>query len=282
MQRTDATTAPLRPPCANGPSGQPRRVGVEIEFAGLTVADAAQLVHDLFGGEMEEQGAHRVRLRASRFGDFTIELDASVAHSKHDPDRDPDDTLNEIEDKARNALGHVIAGTVPTEIVCPPIAWNRLGALDEMVDALRKAGAKGTQDAPHFSFGVHLNPEVAEESADYALRHLRAYAILEAWLRAEIDIDPTRRVLPHIDPFPREYLQSLMAPDYAPDLQQLIRDHVAGNPTRNRGLDMMPLWRHLDEATLLDALDDASLVKARPTFHYRLPNASLSDERPER
>jgi len=264
------------PPEALNADGERRRVGVEIEFANVTVRDSAALVEDLFGGTQEPESDHRVVISGTRFGDFNVELDWQGAHKKND-DAMQAETEIDLEGSARAIAGHVVAGLVPTEVVCPPIPWNELDALNALFDALRAAGAEGTEAGLLYGFGLHLNPEVAEQSADYALRHLQAYAILEEWLRREIDIDPMRRALPHIDPFPPDYLRRIMPDDYAPDLKPLIREYAEGNQTRNRGLDMTPLFRHLDEDTLLSAMQDCGLIKARPTFHYRLPDARLSE-----
>ena len=268
---------PTPPPVPDTASGQPRRVGVEIEFSGLTVADSAALVHKSFGGTLIPHSEHRFTIEGTPYGDFTAELDAQIVHKTFGQDpKNPD--LEELEVHARAILGHAISIVVPAEIVTPPQPWNTLGELTPLIHALRAHGAEGTEDAPLFGFGLHLNPEVGSEDADWALRHLQAFVILEEWLRDAVHVDATRKILPHIDPFEDDFKAFLLRPDYAPDTARLIRDYVRFNPTRNRGLDMLPLFRHLDEATLTDALDDLDLVKARPALHYRLPNASLGDE----
>lgn len=272
---------PTPPPVRNNAKGDPRRVGVEIEFAGVTVRDAARLVHDHFGGQIDQPSAHRAKITDTPFGDFTVELDAQVVHpdgaAEGKGDLGEKILGKDFDARAREALGHAVSALVPCEIVAPPIPWDRLGELNPLCDALRGAGAEGTDANPLYGFGLHLNPEVAEESAAYALKHLQAFVILADWLRECIEIDPTRRLLPHIDPFPKAYIKRILRPDYAPDLETLIRDYAADNPTRNRELDMTVLFRHLDEDTLVAVMDDVDLIKARPTFHYRLPNASLSD-----
>ena len=100
--------------------------------------------------------------------------------------------------------------------------------------------------------------------------------LLSDWLRGEIDVDPTRKLLPHTHPFPAAYLRKILDADYAPELDALIRDYVSLNPTRNRELDMLPLFAHLAPDTLDKFIED-DRIKARPTFHYRLPNTELSD-----
>jgi len=276
MAHKHPKSKPTPPPVPTVPSGALRRVGVEVEFANVTVLQAAKLVQQEFGGTYTPDSEHRVAVEGTRFGNFTVELDAQIVHKTLGLDPENSD-LQEIESRARDILGHALAVVVPAEIVSPPIPWYELDQLTPLIDALRDNDAEGTEAAPVYGFGLHLNPEVAEETADFALRHLQAYAILEDWLREAIQIDPTRKLFPHIDPFPDDYKARILDPNYAPTLKSLIRDYVRDNPTRNRGLDMMPLFRHLDAETLLADLQDASLIKARPTFHYRLPNASLAD-----
>ena len=264
------------PPFSKTSTGHDRRVGVEIEFANVSVLETASLIEELYKGEQRVESEHRVTVENTVFGTFTVELDWQGIHKTTiQPGNDPIKT--ELDKVTRTAIGHAASLVVPTEIVCPPIPWRDLDALDSLFDRLRLAGAQGTEEAAFYGFGLHLNPEVAEETVDYILRHLRAYSILEDWLRDRIEIDLTRQILPHVAPFPAEYVRQILAENYSPDLVTLMRDYISSNPTRNRGLDMLPLFRHLNEKTLMSSLDDASLVKGRPTFHYRLPNAQLSN-----
>ncbi|OBX33760.1 putative amidoligase enzyme [Halomonas elongata] len=38
----------------------------------------------------------------------------------------------------------------------------------------------------------------------------------------------------------------MLDPDYQPDLRTLIDDYLEYNPTRNRELDLLPLFAYLD------------------------------------
>ena len=272
---TKDTSAVETPPRRHNADGETRLVGVEIEFANVDVGRTASIVCDLYGGEQDIKSPHHVSVRDTSLGDFEIELDWQGAHKANTADEAY--RFADVEGRVREALGHAVTDLVPAEVVCPPIPWDRLGELRALFDELREFGAEGTDERLLYGFGLHLNPEVAEVSTDYAFRNLQAYVILEEWLRETINIDVTRRMLPHINSFPDRYLRLLSCDSYSPDMKTLIHDYTTENQTRNRGLDMMPLFRHLDEATLLASFKDANLVKARPTFHYRLPNAQLSD-----
>ncbi|APX92287.1 amidoligase enzyme [Halomonas sp. 1513] len=274
------------PPTPQTVEGQTRRVGVEIEFAGITPANAAQLVCELFGGQVVVLSPHRLKVEGTRWGEFGIELDAQVAHpdakvidqapiSDAEWDRQRHQMRVEFHNKTRELIGDVVAGLVPTEIVCPPVPWDQLDALDALFDALRVHGAKGTDASLLYGFGLHLNPEVPDLGVDSILAHLRAYLLLAEWLRDQIDIDITREVLPHANPFPKAYAILVLDPDYRPDLDTLIGDYIQHNPTRNRELDLFPLFGYL-RPDYPDAMFSDALIKPRPTYHYRLPNAQLS------
>jgi hypothetical protein len=277
---------PLPPPEPRNPDGETRRVGVEIEFAGLPPVETARLVRDLFGGEVVTKSAHRLKVQGARWGDFAIELDTQYAH--------PDDSVvnaypkddSELErhrhqmrvdfhTRTRELIGDVVTGLVPTEIVCPPVPWDELEILDGLFTALREHGAKGTDASLLYGFGLHLNPEVASLEVGYLVDHLRAYLLNARALREQIDVDITREMLPHANPFPKAYALKVLDPGYAPDLDTLIDDYLEHNPTRNRELDLFPLFAHLRPDNPHELLHER-LVKARPTFHYRLPDARLS------
>ncbi|ERS87778.1 amidoligase family protein [Halomonas sp. PBN3] len=277
---------PQPPPEPRNSDGETRRVGVEIEFAGLHPHDTAEQVRERFGGEVVVVSPHRLKVEGTRWGTFTIELDTQYAH----PDaevleaRPKDDSewerqrhqmRVEFHNRTRELIGDVVTGLVPTEIVCPPIPWDELGELDTLFTALREHGAKGTEESLLYGFGLHLNPEVPSLEVASLRDHLRAYLLLAEWLREQIDVDITREVLPHANPFPKAYALKVLAADYAPDLDTLIADYLADNPTRNRELDMTPLFAHL-RPDYPHELFRNRLVKARPTFHYRLPDARLS------
>ncbi len=254
------------PPHLNTEEGTPRRVGVEIEFGGLNVATSSALVAEVFGGTRETRSAHRHKVTGTPIGDFEIELDARVVH----PGADADD----LERETKRVIGDLSTGLVPTEIVGPPAAIDSLTQFDSLIEKLRDAGAEGTSQGLTYAFGVHLNPEAPSLAATDIVRMLRAYLLMSPLLRRRIGVDALRRMLPYVDPFPTKYARRVINPDYAPEMEALIDDYITENPTRNRELDMLPLFAHIDEDRVRSQLDDP-LIQARPTYHYRLPNTNL-------
>ncbi len=262
------------PPRLTAPDGSPRRVGVELEFADLDAPSAARLVRDLYGGEITVENPHRCRVRNTRLGDFAVELDMRSAHPKKG-DAEPG-ALDAFLEKLRPLWGSIGSLVMPFEIAAPPVPFERLPELEVLVTGLRDRGAAGTGASPLFAFGLHFNPEVAATDADYVLDHLKAFLVLSPWLRAQIRVDPTRRMTGFIAAFPVEYAVKVTDPAYRPDMDTLIADYLEANPTRNRELDLFPLFAHLNPEALSAKITDPH-VRPRPTFHYRLPNARIGD-----
>ncbi|MFN3613795.1 MAG: amidoligase family protein [Rubrimonas sp.] len=259
--RWDAPPQPLRQ------DGQTRRVGVEIEFAELPVPQAAAVVAATLGGVLTAEGPQRLRVTGGDLGDFTVELDMRYAHSQRETG---------IGRVIRDALAEASALIVPVEIVCPPIPWDRAHALDRLLAALRRAGAKGARAGILYAFGLQLNIEAQSTRPEALLSLMRAYALLHDWLAADVAIDGARALLGFAAPFHDDYVARLLDPRYTPDLAALIDDYIAFNPSRDRALDCLPLMAHLDHARVRAALPDEK-INARPAWHYRLPNSEIDD-----
>ncbi|WP_376695770.1 amidoligase family protein [Wenzhouxiangella sp. EGI_FJ10305] len=267
------------PPRSDNPDGSTRRVGIEIEMAGLRPEQVAEAVTDCIGGSVEVDSAFLTRIRDTEFGDFQVELDADLLKS-----RQYQDLLAELgidigegdEREQIEALISRVAGlVVPLELVAPPVPWTRLEALDGIRERLHRAGARGTQSSPFYAFGMQLNIEAASLQADYLLSIIRAFLLSYDKLIEAERVDLSRRITPYVQPFPEEYLAHVLQADYTPGLDELIDDYLHLTPTRNRPLDMLPMFAFLDENRVMSAPVETHLIKARPAFHYRLPNCLI-------
>ncbi len=241
--------------------GKLRRVGVEIELGGVSEAEVARLCADVLGGKTEQQDSHIWAVDGSDIGAIEVYLDIFLRNA----------TKTRLRDLALD-LGREV---VPVEIVTEPLDMNGLARLDGLREALRKAGALGSGAGLLFGFGVHFNIEVASESDADTVRPLLAYALIEDWLRAAYPIDEARRLLPFTDPYPTDFVRALITAGPG-----ATRDHVTGlylthTPSRNRGLDMLPLFAHFDPGRIAAAIEDKT--SARPTFHFRLPDCRIDE-----
>ncbi len=246
------------------------RVGVEIELGGLDVDACARVVAGVFGGEVAEEGRFE-RSVATDLGEFRVELDAGWLKALGRHSQPP----GAMEEAVGRALETVATEVVPCEIVAPPIPRRDLGALDRLVSALGDAGGRGTYEALRFGFGVHFNPEVDPEDVHAVRRTMQAFAALHGRLSREYHVDPSRRLTTFIDPWPRAYRDRLMEPGYRPrSMSALMDDYLELTPTRNRALDLLPLFAHVDEARVRDRVGDEK-VSPRPTFHYRMCNSRV-------
>lgn len=259
------------PPVLTNAEGRVRTVGVEVEFAGPTAEETARALAAALGGEVVEDDPHAFRVRSSRIGEICIELDSRFLHpeKKHT-------LLGGILPKMAAWFGSAASLVIPCELVTAPIALDRLHEIEGVIPVLREVGARGTQDAPLYAFGLHFNPEIPRQDAETAAAFLKSFVLLSGWVRRQVAPDATRNLLGFADPFPPEYVRMLVSPDYWPELGTFIDDYLQANATRNRGLDMLPLLLHFDEPRVRAALPNEK-INGRPTFHYRLPDARVSD-----
>jgi hypothetical protein len=261
------------PPERLNPDGKPRRVGIEIEFGGIGIAEAAAVVRELYGGTIREVSRHRLEVAATRFGGFRIEIDS---HYVHGTPFDRETLVDKMKATLADVAGDIAGRWLPVEIAAPPVEIDDLPAIDRMVSGLRARHAAGTGSKRIYTFDLQLNPDVPSSEPDSLRRHLQAYLVLSPWLRASIDIDATRRLLPFVRPFPEAYVRKVLAADYRPDLHGLVANYLAANPSRFRELDLLPLFAYLVPEQYQAAAADP-LVKPRPAFHYRLPDSRVDD-----
>lgn len=279
--------APLPlPPVTGTADGQLRRVGLEVELSGLSVSEAADLTrttlfgdqYDEQGGELRQPGRYEIELLGDPAGPWVIELDYGFLKRLGRRERDEQGLGDTVEGLAEDLLRLIAERIVPVEVISPPLPIDQLGRFNQVIAALRSAGARGTSDDPTFAFGMQINPEMPATDVDTIRQYLQAFLCLEDWLRERAQVDLTRRLTFFADPFPKGYVRRTVAPGYSPNRAKLIDDYLAANPTRNRALDLLPLFVHLDEARVRARVQDER-VKPRPALHYRLPNSEI--DRPD-
>lgn len=254
-----------------------RRIGVELEFSGLAVESASEIVAAEFGGDIEVISPFEHRVRGTCFGDFNVELDYRfLKELGRAADSEDGDSL--ADRMPQELLAEIARHVIPIEVVSPPVAMDRLERLNAVVGALRSSGARGTRQSPIYAFGLHLNPEAPALDAQTLTAYLQSFLCLYEWLLRVGEVDWSRRLTPYINPFPTDYVRRVIARDYAPGLTELMDDYLQWNADRNRALDMLPLFAHIDEARVRSAIDDPR-IKPRPAFHYRLANCDI--DRPD-
>jgi len=255
--------------------GSPRRVGVEIEMSGIELPVVAEQLVAAYGGTIDCASKYEFRVNGSALGDFKVELDFEYLQKLgREKGASDSDWLREFEQLAADAIQALMKNLIPCELVAPPLPFAQLAELDAIVDRLRRHGANGTRHALLSAFGVHLNPELPDMEAETILAYLRAFVCLRAWLEEREDIVFSRKLSPFIRSYPGEYENLILEKNYAPSLKQLIGDYLDHNPTRNRMLDMLPMFAFLDEERVVEAVSGQKLHK-RPTLHYRLPNCDI-------
>lgn len=261
---------------APGSPSADRRIGVEIEFAGLGVHEAARVIADALGGAAERRSEHVARVHGTGLGDLTLELDTRWAKPPDETSGLLDRTLERF--GARSEAANLLSAVVPVELVTEPLDEARLPLVDRAVEALGAAGAEGTWAAPLYAFGMHLNVALAHGGAERAIRIAAAFSFAERWIRECWAVDPARRLVPFIDPYPKGWRTDLAAAMAGglPDLETFMRLYQTYNPTRNRALDLWPLLGHLDPPGAA-RIRGEPVRNARPAFHYRWPDSRVGE-----
>ncbi|WP_027853891.1 amidoligase family protein [Marinobacterium litorale] len=251
--------------------GSVRRVGFELEFSGISLADTSAALCRSLNAEVRSRTEAEQVLEAPGLGKFNVELDWEFLKRKAAESGE----AGENEEWLRR-LSQAAGLLVPVEVVCPPVAMDRLSELDTLVEALRSAGAQGTEESLIAAYGVHINPEIPALEAGLLHDYLRAFVLLQWWLVEVHEVNAARRISPYIGLYPEAYVHRLLTVQN-PDMATLIDDYLSHNPTRNRALDLLPLLAEVDEQRVRQVVEDPK-IKSRPTFHYRLPNCQI--ERP--
>lgn len=250
-------------------AGDIRTIGFELEFSGIKLGDTVKAVCAALDGKVAEQTAAEVCVK-SAVGDFNVEVDWDFLKRTAAFVEQTD-----IPGAWLAQLSEAAALLVPIEVVCPPLPITSLSQLNGLIEVLRDAGAVGTEESLIAAYGVHINPEIPALDAATINRYLRAFVLLQWWLFEANSVNLARRVSPYIDLFDEPYIKQLLSRE-DPDIETLIDDYLEHNPSRNRALDMLPMFAHIDDARVRATIADPK-IKSRPTFHYRLPNCCIDD-----
>ncbi len=264
----------LAPPWLKNAEGNPRHVGVELEISGLGLDALTNHVAQALGLNIETTGRYERVLKGDPDGDWVVELDFNLLKELGREPRAQGTLSADVACAAEDILAWAAQALVPLEVISPPLPLHRLNQFERLIKRLRQVGAKGTSDSAINAFGMQFNPELPSLEPQLITASLKAFVCLYDWLFERADIDLSRRVTSYVDPYPTCYVKKIVSLHYQPDLPHLIDDYLADNPTRNRALDMLPLFVYLDENRVRSQVDD-ELVKPRPTFHYRLPDCDI-------
>lgn len=242
--------------------GAVRRVGIELEFAGVDEAAAARIVADVTDGAASRRGERDWLVETPQLGPCEIYLDTRFR-----------DGVAHVAGQVGLDLARLI---VPVELVTAPFDPAHMPMFDRVIDALRQAGAVGSRKGVLLGFGVHLNVEIADDTVDHLWRVTTAFALLEPYVRQTTGIDVSRRVLPFIQPYPDALVDALCA-STPESLSQFIDTYLEHAPTRNHGLDLLPAFAHLAPGQIDGKLKDGTETKPRPAYHFRLPDCRIDE-----
>lgn len=266
-------------------SGNERRAGFELEVGNISIEEVAKALHERLGGSLEKTSAYEFHIKELELGDLKIERDAqlltSLKYRAWLEDLGVDFSPGSDAEKVEQEVDKLSRGLIPCEIVTAPVPFSKFDQLQILVDVLNEVGAEGTQESLRYAFGLHLNPEVPALKVETLLAFVQTFLLMTDWIIDVSDTDFSRRFFTKfIDPFPADYAELILDQHYQPTMTQFMDDYLQHNPTRNRPLDMLPIFYEVDKERLMAALpeDQQCLIKGRPAFHYRLPDCRIGEE----
>lgn len=273
------------PPQTTNAEGKIRRTGFEFELAGLNPEECANLIKEHFGGRINKKHSLEVEILDTALGEFKVELDSRIVKdlaSRLEEEKQSSEPtppyIHEIREYFSGKIGALAGLVVPLEIITPPLTIKQFSHMERLREELHRRKAEGTKTSITNAFGMHINPDIPTTDMNYIKEVLRAFLLLYPWLKGVMKVDLSRRLLPFIDPFPHDYIKLILPSTYVPTANNFIDDYLYHNPTRNRALDLLPIFADF-KPEALNCLENKirSQVKARPAFHYRLPNYEVDD-----
>lgn len=268
----------------NSQSGE-RRAGFEFEVGNVGIEKAATVLHKALGGKIEKISPYEFHILELELGDLKIERDAQLLTSLKYRDwlleLGIDFSPGSDAERVEQEVDRLSRWLIPCEIVTSPVPFSKLDQLHDLVRALEEVGAEGTHKSLYYAFGLHINPEAPSLEVSTLVAYVQAFLLMADWIIDTSSTDFSRRFFTkYIDPFPDAYAELVLDLNYQPSVAQFIDDYLEHNPTRNRALDMLPIFYELDKERLMKGLPEEQheLIKGRPAFHYRLPDCRVGAE----
>lgn len=272
------------PPQLRDQSGAMRRVGFEFEVGNLGVQKMAEALAQRLGGHLISLSSFQALIEDSELGKLKIERDTrlltSLAYRDWLSSLGVDFSPGSEGERWERNVDSLSRQLIPCEIITEPLPMTELASLHRLLTIIEDMEGQGTQHSIYYAFGLHMNPSIPSAESRSLLAYLQSFLLLSDWIIEDAGTDFSRRFFTkYIDPFPKPYAELVLQPDYHPDLARLMGDYLAFNPTRNRGLDMLPIFHYLDSERVLASVRESekSLIKPRPAFHYRLPDCRVGE-----
>lgn len=259
-------------------------MGFEFEVGNVGVQGLAIGLAEKMGGKLEYASSFEVVLENSALGKLKVERDThlltSLAYRDWLSGLGVDFSPGSEGERWERNVDNLSRQLIPCEIVTSPIPMTRLASLHELLAVIEDMEGEGTQSSFYYAFGLHMNPAIPSAESSSLLAYLQSFLLLSDWIIEDAGTDFARRFFTkYIDPFPKAYSELLLHPDYAPDIVTFMDDYLRFNPTRNRSLDMLPIFCEIDRDRVLAYVKESEkpLIKGRPAFHYRLPDCRVGE-----
>lgn len=244
-------------------------------MSGLSAEDAARHIVDLFGGEKEARDASGMTgevlaVSGTSLGDFGIRFAPPDSPAEERPGATRALTRAAVEKLA------AVSGPVSScEVHCPPVPFREVDCLDRLLDELRRSGAARDREAAPLPLGFDLVVDAEDTGADTIASVIKSFCLISDWLRQDYAAPDIEEAIAFPEPYSLDYRTLVAEPGYQPDINRLAADYIRHNPTRNRELDLLPLFADI-AAEALETEDTLPPIQPMRAYCYRLPRAGLA------
>ena len=179
------------PPLLYNEEGSLRKVGFELEFSNVGIAESVGIIKELYGGEVQEESRFTHKVVGTTLGDFNVEFDLTLLTEKSYKKvfdkfniRLEDIKVGQttLEEGVETVLEGIVGKLFPYEIAAPPVPLTQLDQLEKLREALYRNHAQGTESFPTNAFGTHINVEIPNSRPETLLSYVKAFLILYPWL----------------------------------------------------------------------------------------------------
>lgn len=206
-----------------------KRVGLEVEFTGLTIDEVLSELQNELGGKLErvdEGNTFYYKLKNSALS-RSLEAEKIWIHFEGNET----DSTTRVTDVSRIKT---------IEVTSSPLDWEGVKIFDRAIQRLRDAGAIGTTETNAVSIQVNIEMVTSEKptmAIEDLLSLLRNYYSDEhfALIEKEVVLPEVRK--PYVGKYSDEMMKRILNPDYKPSMRQFYDDFLYRQSAEYLGFD---------------------------------------------
>lgn len=189
-----------------------QRFGLEIEYTNVSLDESIRIAQEVLGGKIESsltrEGMEVRTLRGGAINNFKIKVETNQ-------------TGESISAKSEWVY----------EIVGPPLTFEQNLLIQKVLDRLKQAGAKGSENGTPVSIQTNTEMKfktaaryITDADVEFEFKVLRNFYINHDQIMSELS--PVDSRLKYIQPLSPGMMKRLLDPTYQPKAKQILNDYI--------------------------------------------------------